>query len=469
MALLARVRVRPNPSRCFRHLLSSTADGVALDEATRIELWSWGKNEVGQLGLGDEETRRSPALVTSMSLDHSAVPATVPVTSTATSFLSVENTGDLGFNAKNDKRVEASGRSTHSAQVEVNDKAGIACGLFHSCMWMDGKVWLWGKGGGGRLGLGSEQSRYSPTLLSSLTDVKSVALGGLHSVAVTHGGSVYTWGFGGFGALGHGSYTKELSPRKLTGQEWVDDVIHIAAGGSHTAAITSSGDLYTWGRDEGDGRLGHGSTVQTDEGVLSTPGKVRELNVRVAAVACGGFCTMALTPEGQLWSWGGNSNYELGRGDRKDDWRPKPIPSLEKTHIIQVSCGGYHAAALTADGKVLTWGHGGHGQLGHEGLESAREPAIVESLADRRVVSIACGGAWTAAVTERGELYTWGKNRDNQLGIPGLSDAQMNPALVEFDHNLTDDMSSGDSHLKKAQVVGVCAGATHGLCLAYGT
>ena len=67
-----------------------------------------------------------------------------------------------------------------------------------------------------------------------------------------------------------------------------------------------TGELYTWGRDEGDGRLGLGSGGGPGEaGSLSVPSKVNALPVPVAAVACGGFFTMALTSDGQLWSWGG--------------------------------------------------------------------------------------------------------------------------------------------------------------------
>ena len=131
---------------------------------------------------------------------------------------------------------------------------------------------------------------------------------------------------------------------------WEGKITHIATSGAHTAAITDSGrsgslsmlnyilldhlipsfsirwrglllqlkllifdnctlltgELYTWGRDEGDGRLGLGSGGGPGEaGSLSVPSKVNALPVAVAAVACGGFFTMALTSDGQLWSWGG--------------------------------------------------------------------------------------------------------------------------------------------------------------------
>jgi alpha-tubulin suppressor-like RCC1 family protein len=66
------------------------------------------------------------------------------------------------------------------------------------------------------------------------------------------------------------------------------------------------GEIYTWGRDEGDGRLGLGPERGPNEGGgLSIPSKVKELPMPVIAVSCGGFFTMVLTEQGQLWNWGG--------------------------------------------------------------------------------------------------------------------------------------------------------------------
>ncbi|KAK9087107.1 hypothetical protein Syun_029501 [Stephania yunnanensis] len=65
-------------------------------------------------------------------------------------------------------------------------------------------------------------------------------------------------------------------------------------------------ELYMWGRDEGDGRLGLGAGRGPNEGGgLSIPSKVNVLPASVAAVSCGGFFTMAITEDGKLWNWGG--------------------------------------------------------------------------------------------------------------------------------------------------------------------
>lgn len=76
---------------------------------------------------------------------------------------------------------------------------------------------------------------------------------------------------------------------------------------SSSCSFKITGELYTWGREEGDGRLGLGPGRGPDQaGGLSVPCKVEALPVPVAAVACGGFFTMALTEEGKVWCWGGN-------------------------------------------------------------------------------------------------------------------------------------------------------------------
>ncbi|XP_020575708.1 probable E3 ubiquitin-protein ligase HERC3 isoform X2 [Phalaenopsis equestris] len=265
-------------------------------------------------------------------------------------------------------------------------------------------------------------------------------------------------GYGGFGALGHSVYHRELLPR-LVESTWMGKISHLATSGAHTAVITDSGELYTWGRDQGDGRLGLGSSGGPGEGgSFATPSRVIALPVPVAAVCCGGFFTMALTTAGQLWSWGANSNYELGRGDNADDWRPKPIPSVQDTRIVQIASGGYHSLALTDKGEVFSWGHGGHGQLGHSSNKSQKVPTFIEALAQEHITYIACGGSSSAAVNDKGELYMWGNAKDCQLGVPGLPDVQPLPVQVKF---LVDNQRLG-SH----QVLSVSIGASHAMCLA---
>ncbi|KAJ4772444.1 Regulator of chromosome condensation (RCC1) family protein [Rhynchospora pubera] len=411
----------------------SSASACASPPAT-FQLLSWGRGASGQLGDPlERDLRPYPSAVASLSLP-------------LNSFFLSPTPGRL-----------PSPPPSGEAQAQAPVHLGISCGLFHSAIVVDGKVWIWGKGDGGRLGFGDEVSQFVPRLNPTLEGIECVALGGLHSAAFSHSGEVFTWGYGGFGALGHSVYHRELYPRRVDGS-WNGKVSHLATSGAHTAAVTDSGEVYTWGRDEGDGRLGLGAGGGPGEaGSMSIPSKVNALPVPVSAVACGGFFTMAITSDGELWSWGANSNFELGRGNNMSDWRPKPVSILQNTRIIQVACGGYHSLALSDEGKVYAWGHGGQGQLGQLTMQNQRAPVVIEALSVEKIVFIACGGSSSAAVSDTGKLYMWGNARDSQLGVPQLQDIQPVPVEVKF---LTDNDGMGP-----LRVISCAIGASHAMCL----
>ena len=81
--------------------------------------------------------------------------------------------------------------------------------------------------------------------------------------------------------------------------------------------------------------------------------------------------------------------------------------TYEKIEWIQIECGGYHTVGLTKNGEVYSWGYNGYGQLGHGDNEPRTIPMKVESLDGMVITKISCGGWHTAALTDKGEILTW--------------------------------------------------------------
>ena len=123
----------------------------------------------------------------------------------------------------------------------------------------------------------------------------------------------------------------------------------------------------------------------------------------------------------------------LGHGDDYDEADvPKLVKGpLSKKRVVGVSGGAYITAAVTTDGQLFTWGGGGNGALGHKERMSLNAPTLVcGALRGKFVVTVsASGDAHAAALTRDGELYTWGQGRFLQLGH-GNDDNRFQPALV---------------------------------------
>lgn len=121
-----------------------------------------------------------------------------------------------------------------------------------------------GKGCYGRLGLGDSSNQPVPKQLPINSDVKFRCVSSSkgsdgHTLALTHDGTIFSWGDGDYGKLGHGGVATEKFPKQIQGALTGKNVICISAGFRHSACVTDSGELYTWGEGES-GRLGLGDT-----------------------------------------------------------------------------------------------------------------------------------------------------------------------------------------------------------------
>ena len=177
----------------------------------------------------------------------------------------------------------------------------------------------------------TEPTRIHPRAFDDLA-VEMVAAGFAHAAAVTKDGGVWTWGSGSEGQLGQGHFSDMLEPARVGFDKAFDacPVVVVACGGAHTLAVTREGVLWSWGLGE-NGVLGH-----DDEADRLHPTRVCPryfANAKVAVASAGAEHTLALTQDGDLYSWGprwqtvdSQAPTGLGQGDGEDRHAPARIP-----------------------------------------------------------------------------------------------------------------------------------------------
>lgn len=139
------------------------------------------------------------------------------------------------------------------------------------------------------------------------------------------------------------------------------------------------------------------------------------MELEVLSVSCGHCHTLAVTNNG-VYAWGSSQFGQLGLGKVLQCSTPELITSVAQEVIVDAVAGQYHSVALTADGRVFTWGWGVHGQLGHGNTDEKTTPTLVTSLLGVVIRSISAGHAHTLLLSTEGIVYAFGCNIFGQLG-----------------------------------------------------
>lgn len=203
--------------------------------------------------------------------------------------------------------------------------------------------------------------------------VRQIAAGGAHTCALLTTGSVRCWGDGTGGRLGYGdtvSIGDTETPASAGNVEIGGTVAQIAAGDSHTCALLTNGNVRCWGGGSV-GQLGYAATanIGDDEDPL-TAGDV-DVGATVARIAAGGNHTCALTTGGNVRCWGEGSTGRLGYAATVNIGNNEDPSSAGNVNVgatvTQVAAGGTHTCALLTNGNARCWGGGGNGKLGYGG------------------------------------------------------------------------------------------------------
>ncbi|HEX4338166.1 MAG TPA: hypothetical protein VH062_19795 [Polyangiaceae bacterium] len=397
-----------------QHTLALTAEG---------EVFAWGANASGQLGNGTTTDSVLPVQVTGLT------GVTLIAAGGAHSFAYRASDATLWGWGDNSQGNIAQPESVASSPTPVvitgtGPLTAISGGGSHGlALGTDGTVYAWGSNVRGQLGLGDTAIRWSPTAVPLTAPAIAIGAGLAHSIAVTRDdGQAWTWGWNVFGQLGNGLQGAPMAanptPAKALGVVGVDQV---SGGDFHSLARTTDGHVFAWGYNT-EGQVGIGDETPADTGVL-TPVLLPGID-SVAKVDAGGIHSIALRTNGEAWAWGNNQYGATGINARGNSRVPVPVFG----HFIasDVTAGGYHCVALSAPRPLATVVELGDATAS---VDPVTLPLLHDESGPSDVTALVAGAHHVLALDADHRVWSWGDDSAGQLGTPdGSHDA---PELVD--------------------------------------
>ncbi|MFC4223708.1 RCC1 domain-containing protein [Lysinibacter cavernae] len=375
----------------------SAGNGFSVALGSDGNAYAWGANDYGTLGDGTTTPQSIPVQV--------HAPQGVTFTSVSAGYLYAlalgsdgsiytwgrNNFGQLGDGSTTDSlvpvKVQGPAGVTFS-QLSAGDMQALAIGS-------DGNTYAWGANGNGQLGDGTTTPRSTPTpvILPSGVSFTTVAAGDGLSMALGSNGLTYAWGRNSQGELGNGTNVDSSLPVRVLTPVGVT-FSSISVGNLFAVAIGSDGKLYSWG-DNSSGRLGDGT--ETDR---STPGPVSvPAGLTFRTVSAGVWHTLAIATDGSTFGWGRNFHGYIGDGTIDDRFTPVRVTDPAMTTFAQVVAGDNHSLALGLDGQTYSWGANSFGELG-DGTVSPRRAAGLALPPETVVTAVTFDGLPGASLIE---------------------------------------------------------------------
>ncbi len=382
VSITGQVSIGAVVAACFTTTIAGGQYHTAVVDPTG-KVFTWGRNEFGQLGNGTQSGSGFPVAVsTSTGLPQAAEVSAgccdtyVRTVSGTVWALGSNLSGALGNTA-------VQGLSLQPVQVMdvggvgyltgVSDVAGGGFPFAVAVKSADGSVWSWGENVEGQLGNSTTTSSPTPIQVLGpggvgyLTGVVKVAAGERHVVALKGDGTVWAWGRNTVGELGENATSAmETTPVQVTGPNGVGfltGIIAIGTGGDHTLAVRADGTVFAWGNNFY-GQLGIGTATPS---FVPYPVAVSTLSglTKNPSVSTGGEHSLAADPiTGTAWGWGWNPYGQLGDAMQTGNVLT-PSPVVAAVAFTEVAGGTWHSIGLGSDGSIWTWGYNYFGELGN--------------------------------------------------------------------------------------------------------
>ncbi|WP_052109101.1 RCC1 domain-containing protein, partial [Bifidobacterium coryneforme] len=298
---------------------------------------------------------------------------------------------------------------------------------------------------------GSEHGGDTVTLTApAAPDIRlaSIDTGGTSTLGIGSDGNLYAWGSNTNGQLGDGTTSQHTTPVTISRPNGAGDGftwVQAAAGRTHGAAVGSDGNLYAWG-DNTQGQLGDGTTSQRTRPVKATRPDGTDTGFTWVRAAAGDGYTMALGSDDNLYAWGslpgglGDTAHTTGSSRPVRVALPQDAPPAFRYE--QIAAGDTHAAAIGSDGNLYTWGANTNGQLGHDDTDTPAAAAAPDPQQPAGYVQASAGGDHTTAIDRQGRLWAWGRLAD---GTDTATPARIRTAGTADTYRFT-HVSTGRNH-----------------------
>ena len=361
--------------------------------------------------------------------------------------------GTLGIEHGKLRKIEL--RPCHMKLLTTSPIVSISAGYHRTVVTTDsGECYSWGKPPLGRQ-TSSITSEATAKKIQMKIPVANVIHGETHSIIIAKDKSVYSFGDASEGKLGLPKKTRGqvILPTKIPRKE---KCIDAACGFSSTVLLLNDGnDAVAFG-NTGSKEQARNRKKQKNKAELD----VFIFPVKFICIAGGTSHLAAVSYSGQCYTWGLSQNGRLGHGNEDDyhldmiEANPKRVEYFHDNSItvVGVFCGGAHTCVLGKGGKVFSFGWNVYFQCG---INCTREkngdvfvPTKIE-MKGRCIVDISCGFAHTAVIDTSGGLHVFGFNEEGQLGVGHEKNVE-EPVEVDFgnkkDSKYTIAVSAGKTH-----------------------
>ncbi|MZP28345.1 hypothetical protein GTO91_01240 [Heliobacterium undosum] len=339
------------------------------------------------------------------------------------SSFALTNRGELYAWGDNHEGVLGIGH-TNSAETPVRVPLAkkitqVIPGSFTVALTEDGEIYIWGVNDFPEVLGDSRTFDTRPVSFTLPEKIVKIGRGNGVGLAISEKGSLYTWGWNYYGQRGDGGRSHSFVPYKVDLPEPVVDVSCIH---SHVMALSETGKVYTWGSNFF-GEIGDGGPVAYKPGgelietTIPTPHKVA-FDKKIISIATGRCASYALDEDGRLYAWGDNAVGQLGIANKEVFNSSTPLRVAIPQKVTKIDSGYFHALALTEDGALYSWGfNSGDGKLSVIGNGSTEEsffqPQRITVPGEN--TSISAGNGYTWVITKNDGIYGWGANGYGQI------------------------------------------------------